>query len=101
MFCSQGVFPPGTFNELGLPGWWYGALEYQYPPHQRKGSYAEEGRSVNFLKVWTGVCGVVQGKVLPCMGCVGQGLVSKYQLIYQQAGRWGVRVGCSCHPCLS
>jgi hypothetical protein len=28
-------------------------VEYQYPPHQRKGSYAEEGRSVNFLKVRT------------------------------------------------
>lgn len=48
--CHQGVFPPGTFNELGLPGWWYGAVEFQYPPHQRQGSYAEEGRSVNFLK---------------------------------------------------
>jgi hypothetical protein len=27
------------------------ALEYQYPPHMRQGSYAEEGRSVNMLKV--------------------------------------------------
>jgi hypothetical protein len=30
-----------------------GALEYQYPPHLRQGSYAEEGRSVNTLKVQT------------------------------------------------
>ncbi len=30
----QGVFPPHTFNDLGLPGHWYGAVEYQYPPHQ-------------------------------------------------------------------
>lgn len=27
------------------------AMEYQYPPHMRQGSYAEEGRSVNTLKV--------------------------------------------------
>lgn len=27
------------------------ALEYQYPPHMRQGSFAEEGRSVNMLKV--------------------------------------------------
>eukprot|EP00879_Flechtneria_rotunda_P022859 GHRR01024158.1.p1 GENE.GHRR01024158.1~~GHRR01024158.1.p1 ORF type:complete len:113 (+),score=19.06 GHRR01024158.1:941-1279(+) len=30
--------------------WPAGALEYQYPPHLRQGSYAEEGRSVNTLK---------------------------------------------------
>lgn len=46
----QGVFPPGTFDSLGIPGEWYGALEYQYPPHLRMGSYEEEGRSVNTLK---------------------------------------------------
>eukprot|EP00879_Flechtneria_rotunda_P017220 GHRR01018041.1.p1 GENE.GHRR01018041.1~~GHRR01018041.1.p1 ORF type:complete len:421 (+),score=103.09 GHRR01018041.1:241-1503(+) len=46
----QGVFPPSTYPELGLPSEWYGALEYQYPPHLRQGSYAEEGRSVNTLK---------------------------------------------------
>lgn len=28
----------------------YGALEWQYPPHLRQGSYEEEGRSLNFLK---------------------------------------------------
>jgi starch synthase len=47
----QGVHPPGTFASLGLPGWWYPALEYQYPPHLRQGAYEEEGRSVNHLKV--------------------------------------------------
>lgn len=36
----------------GLPGHWYGALEWQYPPHQRQGSYEEEGRAVNTMKVW-------------------------------------------------
>ena len=46
----QGVFPPGTFGDLGLPPEWYGALEYQYPEHQRQGSYEEEGRSLNYLK---------------------------------------------------
>ncbi|MEW5307760.1 MAG: hypothetical protein WDW36_010136 [Sanguina aurantia] len=46
----QGVFPPYSFPDLGLPGDWYGALEYQYPPHQRQGSYEEEGRSVNHFK---------------------------------------------------
>ncbi|EFJ41340.1 hypothetical protein VOLCADRAFT_98674 [Volvox carteri f. nagariensis] len=46
----QGVFPPGTFASLDLPHQWYGCLEWQYPPHQRQGSWAEEGRSVNHLK---------------------------------------------------
>lgn len=49
----QGVFPPGTFKQLGLPGNWYGSLEWQYPPHQRQGAYEEEGRAVNTLKVTT------------------------------------------------
>ncbi|PNW83927.1 hypothetical protein CHLRE_04g215150v5 [Chlamydomonas reinhardtii] len=46
----QGVFPPYTYESLGLPPHWYGCLEWQYPPHQRQGSWAEEGRSVNHLK---------------------------------------------------
>jgi starch synthase len=46
----QGVFPPSTFAELGVPGDWYGAMEWQYPPHQRMGSYEEEGRAINTLK---------------------------------------------------
>ena len=46
----QGVFPPSTFESLGVPGDWYGALEWQYPPHQRMGSYEEEGRAINTLK---------------------------------------------------
>jgi len=33
-----------------------GALEYQYPPHMRQGSYAEEGRAVNTLKVSVEYC---------------------------------------------
>lgn len=44
------MFSPGKFDELMLPGWWYGAVEYQYPPHLRQGSYEEEGRSINFMK---------------------------------------------------
>ena len=51
MSCFQGVFSPGTFGQLELPGNWYGALEWQYPPHQRQGSYEEEGRAINTLKV--------------------------------------------------
>ena len=35
---------------LGLPSEWYGALEFQYPPHQRQGSYEEEGRAINTMK---------------------------------------------------
>ena len=54
--AHQGVNPPSAFGELGLPGWWYGAVEYQYPPHQRKGSYAEEGRSVNLMKAGITTC---------------------------------------------
>mmetsp|Transcript_36244 Transcript_36244/g.80653 ORF Transcript_36244/g.80653 Transcript_36244/m.80653 type:complete len:615 (-) Transcript_36244:1049-2893(-) len=50
----QGVYGPSTYADLGLPSHWYGALEYQYPPHQRMGSWAEEGRSVNHLKA--GIC---------------------------------------------
>ena len=49
----QGVFPPGTFGQLGLSGNWYGTLEWQYPPHQRQGAYEEEGRAINTLKVLT------------------------------------------------
>lgn len=48
--CHQGVFSPWTYSKLGLPNDWYGALEYQYPPHKRQGSWAEEGRSVNHIK---------------------------------------------------
>lgn len=48
--AHQGVASPSTFKELGLPEAWYGAVEFQYPPHQRLGSYAEEGRSVNLMK---------------------------------------------------
>mmetsp|Transcript_28797 Transcript_28797/g.73405 ORF Transcript_28797/g.73405 Transcript_28797/m.73405 type:complete len:610 (-) Transcript_28797:1027-2856(-) len=46
----QGVFSPRTYGGLGLPGDWYGALEWQYPPHQRQGAYEEEGRAVNHMK---------------------------------------------------
>ena len=47
----QGVFAPKTFAEYGLPAGWNGAVEWQYPPHQRQGAYEEEGRAVNTLKV--------------------------------------------------
>ena len=47
----QGVFAPKTYGDYGLPGSWNGALEWQYPPHQRQGAYEEEGRAVNTLKV--------------------------------------------------
>ena len=50
----QGVFSPSTFGMLELPGNWYPALEWQYPPHQRQGSYEEEGRCVNTMKVGQG-----------------------------------------------
>lgn len=46
----QGVFSPRVFRELAIPSDWYGALEWQYPPHRRAGAYEEEGRAVNFLK---------------------------------------------------
>eukprot|EP00892_Ulva_mutabilis_P008623 jgi/Ulvmu1/6132/UM027_0110.1 len=46
----QGVYSPSTFESLGLPGDWYGALEWQYPPEQRMGAYEEEGRAINTLK---------------------------------------------------
>jgi glycogen synthase len=48
--CHQGVYPPGTFELLGLPGDWYQSLEWQYPPEQRQGAYEEEGRAINTLK---------------------------------------------------
>lgn len=47
----QGVYPPGSFKLLGMPGNWYTALEWQYPPHQRQGAYEEEGRAINTMKV--------------------------------------------------
>jgi len=46
----QGVFGPATFGGLGLPDHWFGALDYQYPPEQRQGSYEEEGHALNYLK---------------------------------------------------
>jgi len=46
----QGVYAPSTFEMLGLPGDWYGAVEFQYPPHLRQGAYEEEGRCINTLK---------------------------------------------------
>ena len=46
----QGVFSPRVFPDLGIAGDWYGALEWQYPPHKRAGAYEEEGRAINFLK---------------------------------------------------
>ena len=49
--CLQGVYSPKSFKLLGMPGEWYSALEWQYPPHQRQGAYEEEGRAVNTLKV--------------------------------------------------
>ena len=52
----QGVFAPGSFGSLHLPGPWYGALEFQYPPHQRMGSYEEEGRASE-------ICGRERGGV--------------------------------------
>ena len=55
--ARQGVFPPSSYAMLGLPGNWYGALEWQYPPHMRQGSYEEEGRAVNTLKARPGLIG--------------------------------------------
>ena len=46
----QGVFPPGTFENLHLHGDWFAALDYQYPEWARNGAYEEEGHSVNYLK---------------------------------------------------
>ena len=33
IYGSQGVFPPSSFDELNLKGWWYGAVEYQVISH--------------------------------------------------------------------
>ena len=68
----QGVFPPMTYSEYGLPGDWYGALEWQYPPHQRQGSYEEEGRAVNTLKVREAVFDLLPGLLLTCSGMLGR-----------------------------
>ena len=45
------MYAPSTFSILGLPDGWYGAVEFQYPPHLRQGAYEEEGRCINTLKV--------------------------------------------------
>lgn len=50
LLLIQGVFPPGSYWNLGLPDSWYGTLEWQYPPDQRMGAYEEEGRAVNHIK---------------------------------------------------
>lgn len=46
----QGVFPPASFADLGLPDSWWGAVDWQYPPHLRQGAYHEQGHAVNTLK---------------------------------------------------
>ena len=47
----RACFPPPAMLSMACRGDWYGALEWQYPPHQRQGSYEEEGRAVNTMKV--------------------------------------------------
>ncbi len=72
----QGVFSPSTFGMLELPGNWYPALEWQYPPHQRQGSYEEEGRCVNTMKVGLGG----QSSSPPGIPCQQAGRPSWWQL---------------------
>lgn len=85
----QGVFPPSSFGSLHLPGEWYGAMEWQYPPEQRQGSYEEEGRSVNTLKaglstadrlltVSPGYAGEIQS---PMGGCGMEYLISSRSFV--------------------
>ena len=45
----QGEEPHSTFGNLGVPGDWYGCLEYQYPEHMRAHEL-DLGLVVNILK---------------------------------------------------
>ena len=47
--AHQGVEPSTTFLNLGVPGEWYSALEYQYPEWMRAHEL-DEGKVVNILK---------------------------------------------------
>ncbi len=47
--AHQGVEPSTTFPNLGVPGEWYSALEYQYPEWMRAHEL-DEGKVVNILK---------------------------------------------------
>jgi starch synthase len=47
--AHQGVEPNTTFPNLGVPGEWYSALEYQYPEWMRAHEL-DEGKVVNILK---------------------------------------------------
>jgi len=72
----QGVFPPGSYWNLGLPDNWYGTLEWQYPPDQRMGAYEEEGRAVNHIKAGIITADrIVTVRAQPQEACVGYGVV--------------------------
>lgn len=47
---NRSTVPPLYCHHLPHVYCRYPALEWQYPPHQRQGSYEEEGRSVNHMK---------------------------------------------------
>ena len=46
---SQGVEPGYTFSSLGVPGDWYGALEWVFPTWARAHAL-DKGEAVNILK---------------------------------------------------
>ncbi|MCO5602621.1 hypothetical protein L7F22_056755 [Adiantum nelumboides] len=47
--AHQGVEPATTYSKLGLPGDWYGALEWVFPTWARKHAL-DKGEAVNHLK---------------------------------------------------
>lgn len=49
MYAMQGVEPATTYDNLGLPPDWYGALEWVFPNWARKHAL-DKGEAVNILK---------------------------------------------------
>lgn len=44
--AHQGSFEANKFHDVGLPGEWYGALEWQSPDDRQR------RKTINILKVW-------------------------------------------------
>jgi hypothetical protein len=70
--CSQGAHPPRLFPSLGLPGGWYGAMEWVDTGEKAadgsstSGGSSQKGATINVLKV--GLKGV-QGVVMCHVSC--------------------------------
>lgn len=66
----KGVEPAATFQHLGLPPQWYGALEWVFPTWARTHAL-DTGEAVNLLKGAVVTCDriLTVSKVISCSSC--------------------------------